>query len=83
MALKGQRRQAASQLSEEARINRIARTVPLATPQPTDGLTSQAQELARQLDSLQARGQQIAAIFHVDAHAVWEEMLARSRGQRR
>jgi hypothetical protein len=83
MVLKGQRRQAASELSESAKINRIARTTALTTPAPTSGLVSQAEQLAIRLQTLFEFGQRIAGEFHVDTEAVWTDMLERSRGQRR
>jgi hypothetical protein len=83
MVLRGQRRKAAEQISTDAKLNRIARAVPLATPQPTDGLTSQAEELGRALTQLFQLGQSIAARYRVDTEAVWTDMLERSRGQRR
>jgi len=83
MTLRGQRRTAAINISEEARLNRIAKDLPITAKAPADGIVSQAHLLGQRLTNLFEHGQQIAATFHVDEQAIWEEMLARSRGQRR
>jgi hypothetical protein len=70
-------------MSQDAALNRIARTTPLTTPAPTSGLVSQAEQLAMRLQTLFEFGQRIAGEFHVGTEAVWTDMLERSRGQRR
>jgi hypothetical protein len=76
-------RREASKISQDTKLNRIARTTPLTTPHPTDGLTSSAEALALNLDQLFAVGQSIAHRFRVDTEAVWTDMLERSRGNRK
>ena len=83
MVLRGKQRSAANRMSEDAKLNRIARTTPLLSPQPTDGLRSSAEALGDGLRALYSQGQRLAGMFRVDETAIWEEMLARSKGQRR
>jgi len=76
-------RRARNDIAEQSRLNRIAKTqTPNAKP-PVDGITSSAELLAARLTNLFEHGRQIAGAFRIDEQAVWEEMLARSRGQRR
>jgi hypothetical protein len=82
MVLNRYRRQA-SKISQDTKLNRIARTTPLTSPQPTDSLTSSAQQLGYALTSLFEHGQRIAQVYRVDTEAVWTEMLERSRGNRK
>jgi len=83
MSLRGHQRRAATDISEAARLNRIAKELPITAKARADGITSSAELLAARLTNLYQHGRQIAATFRVDEHAIWEEMLARSRGQRR
>ena len=82
MTLRKYRRQA-SQLSEQSKLNRIARTTPLTMDQASpDGLVSSAEKLRTALQQLYEHGTVIASDFHVDSIAIWEEMLARAKGHR-
>jgi hypothetical protein len=82
MVLRGQRRTAAKNISQESKLNRIAHTTtPLSKP-PTDGLVSSAQLLAERLHNLREHGRAISAAFRITEEDIWTEMLARSRGQR-
>ena len=83
MALRKYRREAGD-IAQQATLNRIARTTPLTMDQASpDGLTSSAEKLGHALTALYDHGTVIASTFHVDRLAIWEEMLARCKGQRR
>jgi hypothetical protein len=82
MVLTGQQRRAAKQMSQDAKLNRIAHTTPLTTAQPTGGLVSSAELLAQRLSNLREHGRAISAAFRINEEDIWTDMLARSRGQR-
>ena len=81
MVLKGQRRKAASAISHEATLNRIAKTTPFTTPAPTGGIESSAYQLGQAINAIEQHIGRVAGTHHVKVHDILEEIYRRIEGR--
>jgi hypothetical protein len=83
MVLKGQRRKAASAISHEATLNRIAKTTPFTTPAPTGGIESSAYQLGTAISAIHQHIGRVAGQHNVKLHDILDELYRRIEGRHR
>jgi hypothetical protein len=83
MVLKGQRRKAASAISHEATLNRIAKTTPFSTPAPTGEIESSAHQLGQAINAIHQHIGRVAGQHNVKLQDILDELYRRIEGRHR